>query len=206
MIEERVLRKWFELSSVVPLAVYVVVHAASYARALFGAQSFGEGTGSGFELALEVCLVWAPLAFHVAYGTLLMAQGAAPRDANSRRSLVLRASGIGALAFLAYHAWWLRGPMLTGEQTAADTALRLAAGLSSLRWGVPVPAILHLLGLALVCVHLAAGLARFLANFRLTTSARAERLARALSIALFAVGSATVVELATGSALPHFQP
>lgn len=199
------LRKWFELSSVVPLAVYVLVHAASYARALFGARRFGEASG-GVELALELCLVWAPLVFHVIYGALLMARGEAPSDANSRRTLVLRASGIGALAFLGYHAWWLRLPMLNGEQTPADTAQRLAAGLSSLHWGVPVPAILHLLGLALVCVHLAAGLARFFANWRVTTLARAERLARALSIALFAVGSATVVELATGAALPHFQP
>lgn len=208
------LRKWFELSSVVPLAVYVLIHAASYVGALFGARSFGEGSGSGVELVLEVCLVWAPLAFHVSYGFFLMATGGEPADTNRRdtegeeahrrRTLLLRASGLGALAFLAYHAYWLRGPILSGEQSSADTALRLAAGLSSLHWGVPIPAALHLLGLGVVCAHLAAGLARFFATFRVTSRTRAERLARVLSIALFAAGSATVIDLATGSALPNF--
>lgn len=198
------LRKWFELSSVVPLAVYVLVHSASYVGVLFGAEGASAGSGAGVELFLELGLVWAPLAFHTGYGAWLMSQSIGNDPVERRRRVVLRATGVAALCFIAYHAYWLRVPVLGGEQSSADTALSLTAGLSSLRWGVPVAAILHLVGLGVVCVHLAVGLGRFLETWRITSAPQAPRLARALSIVLFAAGSATVVELATGSALPNF--
>lgn len=198
------LRKCFELSSVVPLTVYVLVHLSSYLGALFGATHFGAGTGNGFELALEIALVWLPLAFHVAYGAWLLQTQLEPAGSERRRSLVLRASGVAALLFLVYHASWFRIPILRGERDPSDVANQLALHLSSTAWGVPVPAILHLLGLGAVSVHLAAGLARFIEHWRLASSARAELVARSVSIALFAVSSATVIELATGSALPNF--
>lgn len=208
------LRKWFELSSVVPLAVYVLVHAASYVGVLFGAEGVSAGSGTGFELLLEVGLVWAPFAFHAAYGLWLTSQSSAgtartggtggSSEAERRRSVVLRVTGVAALCFVVYHASWLRLPVLRGEQSSADTLLALTAGLSSMRWGVPVAAIAHLVGLGVVSVHLAVGLGRFLETWRITSSERAARVARALSVALFATGSAVVVELATGSALPNF--
>lgn len=198
------LRKWFELTSVVPLGVYVLVHLGSYLRALFGATEFGAGSGSGFELALEIVLVWLPLGFHALYGAWLTPRPIAASGLERNRTLLLRASGIALLAFLAYHSYWLRRPHLRGERSPADVANALAAGLSATEWGIPIVAIVHLLGLGALCVHLAAGLARSLVNFGLAGAARAQLVARALSITLFCLSSATVVELATGSALPNF--
>jgi succinate dehydrogenase / fumarate reductase, cytochrome b subunit len=204
VIEERVLRKWFELSAVVPLAVYVVVHLGSYMRVLFGATTFGASGATHFQLVAEIALVWLPLAFHAIYGAWLIPrkiEGVAPER---NQTVLLRVSGVGALGFLLYHASWLRLPLLRGERSPADVGNMLAAGLSATDWGIPVPAILHLLGLAVVSAHLATGLARFFEKWRLASAARAQLVARALSLALFGVGSATVVELATGSALPNF--
>jgi len=189
---------------VVPLTVYVVVHLGSYLRVLFGASDFGPSGAAHFELILEIALVWLPLAFHVAYGAWLIPQKIQAPTPERAQSILLRASGVAALAFLLYHAWWLRLPMLRGERSPADVGNMLAAGLSATEWGVPLPAILHLLGLGVVSAHLATGLARFFEKWRLASAARSQLVARALSIALFGVGSAAVVELATGSAVPNF--
>jgi hypothetical protein len=199
-----VLRKCFELSSLVPLTVYVLIHTGSYLGALFGATGFGVSAGNGLELALEVALVWVPLAFHVGYGIWLSQTSLEQPSAERTRSLLLRASGFAALAFIAYHAFCFRLPILRGERDGTDVANQLALSLSTTEWGIPIPAIVHLLGLAVVSVHLAAGLARFIETWRLASAARAELVARLLSIALFAASSASVIELATGSALPNF--
>jgi hypothetical protein len=80
----------------------------------------------------------------------------------------------------------------------------LAAGLSSTVSGFPLSAALHCLGLGAVALHLALGLAAFAEKWGLLTRAPARRAANLLSLTLFLVGGATVIELATGSILPRF--
>lgn len=197
-------RKCFELCGVVPLAVFLVVHVASYAGVLLGWQSFGVAARERvFLTVLEVLLVGLPLAFHAGYG-LWLALSPLPRDAAFARGLGLRVSGVALLAFLGVHVAWLRWPLWSGERAPEDVHEMLVASLSTTSHGVPVVALVHLVGLGLGVVHLGLGLSRFVEGWGLAGGLAARRSATALSIVLFALGAASIVGLATGSALPRF--
>ena len=205
MSERPRLRIWFELSGVVPLAVYTLVHVGSYAGALFGRTTFGVASPARpLWLALEIALVWLPLLFHTGYGLRLLSAPLEPEPLERQRGFLLRASGCVALPLLLAHAWWLKMPLWRGTRAPEDLAQMLAAGLSTTVHGLPLSAALHFVGLAALALHLGLGLGSFAEKWGLLTRIPARRAAGLLSLLLFLVGSATVVELATGSALPHF--
>jgi succinate dehydrogenase / fumarate reductase cytochrome b subunit len=204
------LQKWFELSGVVPLGVYLVVHVGNYTRSLFGATNYGVGSvWNGASLApwwlvFELALVWLPLAFHAAYGLYLTLS---PRegDAEERtRSLLLRVTGLFSLGFLVQHALWLSLPLYSGERSPADVSEMLAARLSSTSNGIPLAAILHLVGLGAVCAHFGWGLGRFLERWGMASPSISRNGAGILAVCLFLLGAASIVELATGSFVPRF--
>lgn len=199
------LRKCFELSGVVPLGVYLVVHVAAYARVTFGATRFGVTEGSSaVELALECLLVWLPLAFHAGYGLHASFSPIEEAPPGRARRIALRVSGWVSLAFLIQHAVWLRWPLASGALAPDDVHELMAAALSSTVDGVPLVAAVHLAGLGVVCAHFAWGFARFLERWRIAGARPARLGAGALALSLFIAGASAIVELATGSALPRF--
>jgi succinate dehydrogenase / fumarate reductase cytochrome b subunit len=204
MSERPRLQFWFELSGVVPLAVYTLVHVGSYAGALFGCSSFGVASPAPLWLALEIALVWLPLAFHAGYGLRLSSTSLPAEPAERQRGLLLRVSGCVALPLTLAHALWLKLPLWRGTRAPEDLAQMLAAGLSTTVRGVPLSAGLHFVGLAAVALHLGLGLGSFAEKRGVLARIPARRAAGLFSVLLFLVGSATVVELATGSALPRF--
>lgn len=195
---------WFELTGVVPLGLFVVVHLASYASVLAGADTFGVASGGVLFLVLEVALVWLPLAIHAGYGLRRLWARLEPDPAERARSVVLRASGGLALAVIAAHVAYFRVPLLRGRIAPEDLAELLAARFSSTVDGVPWFAIVHLLGVAAVTAHLGLGLERFLCRSGIARVRSARRFSFLVAGLSFCVGSATVVALATGSALPRF--
>jgi succinate dehydrogenase/fumarate reductase cytochrome b subunit len=195
----------FELSGVVPLAVYAVVHVASYAGALFGSARFGvEASTEPAWLTFEIALVWLPLLFHVAYGVRLLSTPLPGERPERQRGILLRVSGLGALPFIVGHSLWLRLPLWRGTHAPDDIQQMLASGLSSTVRGFPLSAALHCLGLGAVALHLALGLSAFTEKWGLLPRVPARRTANLLSLTLFLIGGATVIELATGSLLPRF--
>lgn len=205
MTERPRLRILFELSGVVPLSVYALVHIGSYASALFGATRFGvEASTEPLWLAFEIALVWLPLLFHAAYGLALLTTPLESERSERQRGLLLRASGCIALPFILGHSLWLRVPLWRGTRAPEDVAQMLAAGLSTTLYGLPLSAALHFVGLAAVTLHLGLGLGAFSEKWGLLARGPARRTANLFSLALFLVGSATVFELATGSVLPYF--
>lgn len=198
-------RIWFELSGVVPLSIYALVHVASYAGALFGRTSFGLPSPSQPAwVALEVALVWLPLAFHAAYGVRSLSLPLDSEPSERQRGVLLRVSGCVAAPFLLAHSLWLKLPLWRGTRAPEDLSQMLAAGLSTTVQGVPLSAIAHFAGLAAIALHLGLGLGGFAEKWGLLARVPARRAASLLSLLLFLVGGATVVEFATGSALPNF--
>lgn len=200
-----VLRRCFELSGVVPLGVFLLVHVGNYARALAGATDYGVATASGFvTVALELALVWVPLLFHAGYGAWLATTPLGVGAEERRRSLLIRVSGVCVVPFVVAHALWLRWPILRGERAPEDVAEMLAARLSETIQGFPFVAVVHLLGVGAICVHLGFALPRFMKEWGIAEAVRARRIALVACWALFALGAATVVELASGSAAVRF--
>jgi len=204
MIETR-LRRCFELSGVAPLGVYLVVHVASYTRALAGSDEFGLfAERSLAELLLELTLVWLPLGFHAGYGSWLATRKLPQPTDEKRYAVLMRATGLSSIVFLVWHALWFSWPLKSGRLEPGDVAERLAASLSSTSDGLPLFASLHLLGLGVVCAHFGWGFARFLERWGITRARPARIGAGLLSATLFGLGTATVIELATGAIVPRF--
>lgn len=195
----------FELCGVVPLGVYALVHASTYATLLFGHDPNGRPASASFTVTvLEWLLVWLPLGFHGGYGLVLSFQRLAPDAEQRQRTLLLRASGIASLAFIVGHALWLKLPLWRGERLPSDTLQMLASGLGATTSGVPITAALHVLGVATVAAHLGFGLERFLDDYGILGARRARGAATLVATTLFVIATATVVHLAAGSALPNF--
>lgn len=204
MTETR-LRRCFELSGVVPLGVYLVVHLASYTRVLAGSDEFGAFAERSFAaLSLELLLVWLPLGFHAGYGGWLATRELPPARDDRQYAVLMRVSGALSFAFVVWHALCFSWPLKSGKLEPGDVAERLAASLSSTSDGVPWIAALHLLGLGVVSAHFGWGLARFLERWGITRARPARIGAGLLSVTLFGLGTATLIELATGSIVPRF--
>jgi hypothetical protein len=199
--ERCAIERWFELTSVVPLAGFALLHVAAYGRVLWDGVDFGaQAHPAPWAIGAEVLLVWLPFAFHVAAAPGIWAQRRrqAPGDATERALLGLhRSAGLVLLGFLLDHFVRFRLPVLTGQRLPAETVLALAADLSSTSHGVPVVAGLHLLGVLALAVHLGFGLGRVAA--RHPSAPRAIRpLAVLLAVFVGLVGTLTVIRLAAG--------
>ncbi|HET9956396.1 MAG TPA: hypothetical protein VFQ61_17930 [Polyangiaceae bacterium] len=202
--EDGSLRRLFELCGVAPLGVYTLVHVGSYATVLFGGTGFGAPNFRGAQAILEVLLVWLPWSFHALLG-LWFSSFPLPSAGSERRRVALsRISAVLGLGFVIWHVLWLRAPIWNRTRITEDLSEMLIGGLSETWNGVPVAAAAHLVGLGLIACHLGLGLPRFFARRELLSKRSAQRLAWWISLGLFGIGAATVLELATGDFPPHF--
>lgn len=197
------LARWFELTSVAPLSAFALLHVASYGRVLFGMGELGTWESpSVAERVAEVLLVWAPLLVHVALAPSVYGQRKAEPsvDVSARASLVLhRISGLVLGAFLVDHFARFRLPILRGERYPAEALGSLAGELSRLTWGLPLVAGLHALGTLALAFHTSYGLWRVAVRHPRVVPPRPARwLCAGLGVLAAAVGTLTIIRLATG--------
>jgi hypothetical protein len=194
----------FELSSVVPLAVWTVLHVAVYAHhAGGGSAPVAPGPEWSWRLLVELGFVWLPLGYHVAYGSLLLLRRERTHsESASAHALAVteRVTGAFLLIAIAAHVHRFRLPILLGERYPAHSEQLLFAELSRTSYGLPLVAALELALVFAAAFHLAYGLYR-LALTRPYGAAR-EPLLRALSLgvglALALAGAFAVIRVATG--------
>jgi hypothetical protein len=157
------LARWdraFELTSVVPLGAFVVIHTLDYSRVLFGVTEIGSRRHpSVAALVAEASFVWLPLVAHALFSFTVWRRRRRT-EASSASALAHRIAGVVVGLFVADHFVRFRLPILTGRAHPGDSVLMLAAELSSTRGGVPWVAALHLAGMVAVAFHLAMGLRR----------------------------------------------
>ena len=208
------LRRLHSLSGVLPVGVFLIVHLWTNASVLGGREPFDHAVDDIQKLPalplVEVVGVLLPLAFHAIFGVYLATQGRpnAGRYGHGRNWAYVfqRITGGVAFLFVLAHLWELRvQKWLFGMSHHAfyDT---LVSHLSELRLGLPLVAILYLVGIAASVFHLANGLATFTTTWGIVTSRAAQRrVAIAFAIfgsGLFLLGASTVVSLSTGTQLP----
>ncbi len=196
-------RRLFEVSSVVPLSAWTVLHVLAYARRAGGAAALDSTEPGPWALVLEAVFVWVPLAYHVAYGSLLLLRGDRRQAGSaSERALAVteRATGAFLLLALAAHVYRFRLPILLGERFPAHAEQLLFAELSRTSYGLPLVAALEL-GLVFAgAFHVAYGLYRLARSH--PRGAEREPLLRALSLGLglclSLAGAFAVIRVATG--------
>ncbi len=156
------LRRAFSLSGVVPLGVFLVVHAVANVSAVVGSWAFARVGRALQDLPalplLEVLIVFAPLAFHGALGAWIVATRR-PFASSYPRPLrvAMRVTAIATLAFLAVHLPQIRFRSPGARLGPGALATALDATLSSTSHGVPWAALLYLVGGACATFHLACG-------------------------------------------------
>jgi succinate dehydrogenase/fumarate reductase cytochrome b subunit len=190
----------FELTSVVPLGAFVVIHFIDYGRVLFGASEIGARRHPALLVVVaEALLVWLPLAGHAVWSFFVMRRRRAT-EASSAALVAHRIAGVVVGVFLVDHFVRFRLPILLGRVHPGDSIVRLAAELSSTRAGVPWVAALHLVGTLALAFHLTMGVRRMVERserFRSSPLLRASSVVAGVLLGLF--GVLTILRLAGGA-------
>jgi succinate dehydrogenase/fumarate reductase cytochrome b subunit len=199
---DRVLERVFELTSVVPLAGFALVHLATYGRALFGATEIGaRHPVSGCAIAAEVLLIWLPFGFHLGYAPFVWRRRQRENVAPDARAWLAlhRLSGVVLALFLVDHCVRFRLPILCGDRYPAESVLALARELSTTVGGVPLLAAANALGTLALSFHLGYGLIRIAERHAAPERQRRLRSAcTAIAVVTALSGTLTVVRLAAG--------
>src|ERR1043165_4990348 len=210
------LRKLHSLTGVVPVGGFLVFHLWTNATALQGQARFDEAVAGINHMPYVAILEWGvillPLAFHALYGVKLALEGK-PNVGHytfSRNWMytLQRISGILALAFIGFHLWEYWGQKTLGRMTPEQFCPSLCANMSSTVKGVPVVALVYILGIAATVFHFANGLWGFCFSWGITVSRRAQRLSATafgiVGVLLFMVGANTAIYFATGARFAVF--
>ena len=196
------LERWFELTSVVPLAGFALLHLGTYGRVLFGTTELGSRHApSGWALAGEVLGIWLPLAFHAVFGFVVWARRAqrAVEAPNGPWLFLHRLTGLAVGGFLVDHALRFRLPILTGERYPAESVQALARELSTTLNGFPLLAGVHLLGTLALSFHLGFGLRRVAERHTSgNTASWLGRVCVGVGVLWALIGTCTLLRLATG--------
>lgn len=204
------LRKLHSLSGVVPVGAFLVMHLFTNAKALGGREPFDHAVADinnlPFLPALEAGIL-VPLLFHAGYGVKLALEARHnvrlyPTSRNWAFTLQ-RVTGLVAFAFIAFHLWQYRVQKLLGKLPHEHFYQALSADLSTTVAGVPVFAVVYVLGVAACAYHFANGLFGFCTSWGITQSRRSQRLAgwafAGLGAVLFFLGANTTLYFATGA-------
>ena len=210
------LRKLHSLSGVVPVGGFLVFHLWENSRALQGQEQFDEMVSGinhmPYLWAMEWGLILLPLAFHALYGVKLALESTPNvRSYTFTRNWMYtlqRVTGILAFLFIGYHLYELWGKKVAGKLAPDQFYTTLCGDMSWAMGGVPLIALVYILGIAACVFHFANGLWGFCFSWGITVSRRSQQLAATafgvLGLLIFFLGANTAIYFATGArvALP----
>jgi succinate dehydrogenase / fumarate reductase cytochrome b subunit len=206
-------RRLHRTSGAIFLGVFLVIHLLTNASALGGVDAWESVVGKMLRsklLPLIEVFVLVPLAIHAFCGVRLLRRNGTPdeemeRYGDRRLWRAQRVTAVIVLVFVVGHVLSLRGQRLFFGLSAEAVHTVLVAQLSSSWIGVPWVALLYLVGIGAAAAHFSNGLVAATASWRAGKEATVGRRMRigavALGLALFTVGAATVIGLATGPRL-----
>lgn len=203
------LRRLHSLSGVFPVAVFLVLHLVVQARGMAGEAAFERTAGAVRRLPLwavvELFGIVLPLAFHASYGVKLALDRSRVTPGRYVRDgayLAQRVSGLITLAFIAYHLsdFWV--PKMLGRVEPQAFYGLLASRLSATVKGVPLLALLYLVGVSAAVFHMTNGLCAVARTLGFVTSQRGRRTLLAfvalLGGGIWLLGASTTIYFATG--------
>jgi len=189
----------------------MVFHLWENAKALQGQERYDEMVSEinrmPYLIAIELGLILLPLAFHALYGIKLALESKpnVGRYTFSRNWMytLQRVTGILAFLFIGFHLYEYWGHKLMGKLSPDGFYSALCANMSSTIGGVPVVALIYVLGIAASVFHFSNGLWGFCFSWGITISRRAQQMAATafgiLGLLIFLLGANTAIYFATGA-------
>ncbi|HEV7643863.1 MAG TPA: hypothetical protein VGO50_07995 [Pyrinomonadaceae bacterium] len=196
------LRKLHQLTGIVPLGLFFLVHLYTNSAAMSGAKVFNEHVQGihdiPYLLFIEVFGIFLPLLFHSVYGVFISAEARVNvfSYAYGRNWFYLfqRATGIFLFFFLLFHILNFRFGMIPGLNMTpvaghADQAFTIVAN----EFRNVVILIIYILGVGATAWHLGYGFFLFALDWGILIGERAQKIALyaslGLAVMLFVVGT-----------------
>jgi len=197
------------LTGLVPLPAFLVLHLTRelWLGSPADVSELIRAPREPLSQLTSVLLVWLPLAIHAALGAWLLVTRRRLRFGDRKTAArwttaLSRWTGAFALLFILQHAREYPLAVLLGEADARDAGLRSIASLSATQYGFPLRSGFYLLGLAATATHAALGVHSALSALGVVKTERGRALSRracaATGAAVFALGAAAVIRVATG--------
>jgi succinate dehydrogenase / fumarate reductase cytochrome b subunit len=188
------LRKLHQLTGIVPLGVFFLVHLYTNSTALNGSKVFNDHVGGIHEmpylLFIEIGGIFLPLLFHSIYGILISSE-AKPNPLNygfARNWFYIfqRVTGIYLFVFLLFHILNFRFGLIPGLNMTpvagnADKAFGIVSGEFAITWVF----VIYVLGLLATAWHLAYGFFLFAVDWGLVIGERAQKITMYACLGLF---------------------
>lgn len=200
------LRKLHQLTGIVPLGVFFLVHMYTNSAAMGGAASFNKHVQDihdiPYLLFVEIFGIFLPLLFHSVYGVFISVE-ARPNVLNYSYGrnwfyIFQRVTGIFLFFFLLFHILNFRFGMIPGlNETPIAGHAGEAFTIVSREFQHAAILILYILGVAATAWHLAYGFFLFAVDWGILIGEKAQKYALygciGLSVFLFAVGANAAV-------------
>jgi succinate dehydrogenase/fumarate reductase cytochrome b subunit (b558 family) len=196
------LRKLHQLTGIVPLGIFFLVHMMTNSKAMNGEAAFEKGVQEihdiPYLLFLEIFGIFIPLLFHSIYGVLISME-ARPNILSYRYGrnwfyFIQRATGIFLFVFILFHVLNMRFGLIPGlNETPIAGHSYLAFDIVSREFAMPWLLVIYLAGIAATAWHLGYGLWLFAVDWGIVVGETAQRYALYLcvgvALGLFGMGT-----------------
>lgn len=199
------LRKLHQISGIVPLGIFFLVHMFTNSKAMNGEASFVKAVKEihdiPFLLLIEIFGIFLPLLFHSVYGMIIATEARAnPLSYGYARNWLYvfqRVTGVFLFFFILFHLLHFRFGIVPGLSEVAvagnaDLAYAIVADDFKLTWVLVV----YILGVLATAWHLAYGFFLFAVDWGLVIGEKAQRATLAACLGIAVVLSAVGVNAA----------
>lgn len=179
------LRKLHQITGIVPLGVFFLVHMFTNSKAMNGEANFNKAVKEihdiPFLLLIEIFGIFVPLLFHSVYGVIISSEAKPnPLSYGYGRNwfyIFQRATGIFLFFFLLFHILNLRFGMIpylnmTPVAGNADKAFGIVSAEFQITWVL----IVYFLGIVATAWHLAYGLFLFAVDWGIVIGEKAQKM------------------------------
>ena len=195
------LRKLHQITGIVPLGIYFLVHMYTNLTVMSGEKVFEDHVTDihhlPFLIFIEIFGIFLPLAFHSIYGIIISAEarnnGLSYGYARNWVYIFQRVTGIFLFFFLVFHILNLRFGMIPGLNTTPVAGnAELAYDIVAREFQIPWVMIVYILGITATAWHLAYGIFLFVVDWGIVIGEKAQKYTLygsvALAIFLSAIG------------------
>jgi len=178
------LRKLHQITGIVPLGLYFLVHMYTNSTVMSGEKVFEDHVTDihhlPFLIFIETFGIFIPLVFHSVYGIFISAEarnnGISYGYARNWFYIFQRVTGIFLFFFLTFHILNLRFGLIPGLNTTPVAGnATLAYDIVAREFAIPWVMILYILGITATAWHLAYGLFLFAVDWGIVIGEKAQR-------------------------------